>query len=135
MRAELVTTAPKETDVSLEAQHLGGSILVNSPSMEQYVEPARSATHIFGLAANPFANTLASAAIALGSGGALTGSQHLYEVHRVVITQTTTVRYEVQQWYGDDHEYLDPVPTLISNADVEDLKALLAIPYLGDRRR
>lgn len=134
MRAELVTTTPKEMD-ALEAQHVGGSILVNSPSMEQYVEPARSATHIFGLAANPFANTLASAAIALGSGGALTGSQHLYEVHRLVFTRTTTVRYQVQQWYGDDHEYLDPVPTLISSAEVEDLRALLAIPYMADRRR
>lgn len=135
MKAELVTTGPKDPSGFLDALQGGGSILISSPSTEQYVEPSRSATPLFGLAANPFANTIAAAAIALGAGGPLTGSQRIYGVHRVVLTQTTTVRYEVQQWFGDDHEYLDPVPTLISNAEVEDLQALLAIPYMGDGRR
>lgn len=134
MKAELVTTGPKNTDALIESLQGGESILINSSSGEQYVEPASSATHMFGWA-NPFANTIAAAAIALAPGGALTGSQRIYGVHRVVITQMTTVRYDAQQWYGNDHEYLDPMPTLISNADVEDLKALLAIPYMGDRRR
>lgn len=35
--------------------------------------------------------------------------------------------------FPSDHEYLDPVPTLISNAEIEDLQKLLAIPYMGDR--
>jgi hypothetical protein len=135
MKAELVTTGPKDPSGFLDALQGGESILINSPSTEQYVEPARSATPLFGLAANPFANTIAAAAIALAAGGPLTGSQRIYGTHRVVVTQATTVRYEFQQWFGDDYEYLDPVPTLISNAEVEDLKALLAIPYMGDRRR
>ncbi len=134
MKSEMVTTGSKETDALIESLQGGESILIDSLSREQYVEPVRSATHMFEWA-NPFTNTIAAAAIALAPGGALTGSQRIFGVHRVVVTQITTVRYDAQQWYGDDHEYLDPVPTLISNADVEDLKALLAIPYMGDRRR
>jgi hypothetical protein len=133
MKAELVTTGPKDTDALMSALERFEAMLINSPSDEQYVERTPSGTHTLRWA-NPFVNTIAAAAIAVAPAGAPTGAQRIYEYRRVVETQVTTVRYEFEQWFGDDHEYLDPVPALISSADIEDLKALLEIPYVGDQR-
>lgn len=134
MKAELIRRA-NDTTTLLEALQRNESILISAPSGEFFVEPpTQSATHVLR-SANPFVNSLAAAAIALAPAGAYTGARPIYEYHRVVSSHVGTFRKEFERWYGDADEYLDPVPALISNADVEDLKALLAIPYTGDQRR
>lgn len=88
-----------------------------------------SKEHVYYQVSKPVAQVLVTSALVfprVGNVGGLAG-----------VAQTQIYHFDraAHAEFPSDYEYLDPVPTLISNAEIEDLQKLLAIPYMGDRRR
>jgi hypothetical protein len=104
----------------VEDQRSGADILPRFPEADD-----RSATHL-GTRRSIFNSYM----LPLVVGAVLNGPARLLSVRRSYQPRSDTVMIDMA-WHLDE-EYWEPVPQLITNAQVQALNALLATPYTND---